>query len=198
MNAKGGVDGRPIELVLFDDASNPAVARAGIRRRWPTAHASPCSDIFLSSTSLAAAPAYKDAQIPALTGSAAADDLLAHELRRQEELEVRLVPHRPERDRSVTLAAVVPRRKHFREGREIAEPGGHHVRCLPPVCPLRRPVDVDHHAEAVETGLVDELVEVPKLVGGVVTVRRSAGLVGARPGQLAVVWMTDAPVALAC
>ena len=45
VNAKGGVNGRPIELVLFDDASNPA-GRARMRRRLPTAHASPCSDIF--------------------------------------------------------------------------------------------------------------------------------------------------------
>ena len=29
VNAKGGVNGRPIELVLFDDASNPAVAQIG-------------------------------------------------------------------------------------------------------------------------------------------------------------------------
>ena len=35
VNAKGGVNGRPIELVLFDDASNPAVERecAGDRRQ---------------------------------------------------------------------------------------------------------------------------------------------------------------------
>ena len=45
VNAKGGVNGRPIELVLFDDASNPAVARAN-SQTMPTARASPCSDIF--------------------------------------------------------------------------------------------------------------------------------------------------------
>src|SRR5258708_26309521 len=74
VNAKGGVNGRPIELVLFDDASNPAVARANAQAIAD----SPCAAVlghFLSSTSLAAAPAYKDARIPALTGSAAADDL---------------------------------------------------------------------------------------------------------------------------
>src|SRR6266850_1745190 len=74
VNAKGGVNGRPIELVLFDDASNPAVARANAQAIAD----SPCVAVlghFLSSTSLAAAPAYKDARIPALTGSAAADDL---------------------------------------------------------------------------------------------------------------------------
>jgi len=38
VNAKGGVNGRPIELVLFDDASNPAVARANAQ----TIADSPC------------------------------------------------------------------------------------------------------------------------------------------------------------
>ena len=74
VNAKGGVNGRPIELVLFDDASNPAVARANA----PAIADSPCVAVlghYLSSASLAAGPVYKDARIPALTGSAAADDL---------------------------------------------------------------------------------------------------------------------------
>ena len=74
VNAKGGVNGRPIELVPFDDASNPAVARANAQAIAD----SPCVAVlghYLSSASLAAAPAYKDARIPALTGSAAADEL---------------------------------------------------------------------------------------------------------------------------
>jgi ABC-type branched-subunit amino acid transport system substrate-binding protein len=74
VNAKGGVKGRPIELVPFDDTSNPAVARANVQAIAD----SPCVAVLghdLSSTSLAAGPAYKDARIPALTGGAAADDL---------------------------------------------------------------------------------------------------------------------------
>ncbi|MBB4429759.1 ABC-type branched-subunit amino acid transport system substrate-binding protein [Bradyrhizobium sp. CIR48] len=74
VNAKGGVNGRLIELVLFDDASNPAVARANAQAIAD----SPCVAVlghYLSSASLAAAPIYKDARIPALTGSSAADDL---------------------------------------------------------------------------------------------------------------------------
>jgi ABC-type branched-subunit amino acid transport system substrate-binding protein len=74
VNAKGGVNGRLIELVLFDDASDPAVARANAQAIAD----SPCVAVlghYLSSASLAAAPVYKDARIPALTGSAAADDL---------------------------------------------------------------------------------------------------------------------------
>ena len=76
VNAKGGANGRPIELVPFDDASNPAVARTNVQAIAD----SPCVAVLghdLSSTSLAAGPAYKDARIPALTGGAAADDLTA-------------------------------------------------------------------------------------------------------------------------
>jgi branched-chain amino acid transport system substrate-binding protein len=74
VNAKGGVNGRPIELVPFDDASSPETARANVQAIAD----SPCVAVLghdLSSTSLAAGPAYKDARIPALTGGAAADDL---------------------------------------------------------------------------------------------------------------------------
>ena len=74
VNTNGGVSGRPIELVLFDDASDPAVARANAQAIAD----SPCVAVlghYLSSASLAAAPAYKDARIPALTGGAAADEL---------------------------------------------------------------------------------------------------------------------------
>jgi len=65
-NAKGGVNGRPIELVLFDDASTPAVARANVQAIAD----SPCIAVlghYLSSASLAAGLAYKGARIPALT-----------------------------------------------------------------------------------------------------------------------------------
>src|SRR5262245_56389267 len=74
VNAKGGVNGQPIELVPFDDASNPAVARANVQAIVDSL----CVGVLghdLSSTSLAAGPAYKDARMPALTGAAAADDL---------------------------------------------------------------------------------------------------------------------------
>src|SRR6516162_10250008 len=74
VNARGGINGRPIELVPFDDASSPETARANVQAIAD----SPCVAVlghYLSSASLAAAPAYKDARIPALTGGAAADDL---------------------------------------------------------------------------------------------------------------------------
>ena len=74
VNAKGGVNGRPIELVLFDDASNPAVARANAQAIADSPSVAVLGH-YLSSASLAAGPIYKDARIPALTGSAAVDDL---------------------------------------------------------------------------------------------------------------------------
>ena len=74
VNAKGGVNGRPIELVLFDDASNPAVARANAQAIADSPSVAVLGH-YLSSASLAAGPIYRDARIPALTGSAAVDDL---------------------------------------------------------------------------------------------------------------------------
>ena len=100
-----------------------------------------------------------------------ADDRLADELRRQEELQVRLVPHRPERNRSVTVPAVVARREHLRERRQVGEPLRHHVRGLAAVGPLRSAADVNHHAEAVDRGPEDELVEIGEVVRRIVAVR---------------------------
>ena len=116
-----------------------------------------------------------------------ADDLLADELRRQEQLQVRLVPDRPERHRPVPSAAVVPRGEHPRERGQVAELLRHDVRRLATVRPLRRSGDVDHHAQVVEARLKYEVVEVGQLVGRVVAVggvrrprRRKRGPGGSR------------------
>jgi len=74
VNAKGGLNGRPIELVLFDDASDPAVARANAQAIADSPSVAVLGH-YLSSASLAAGPIYKDARIPALTGHASVDDL---------------------------------------------------------------------------------------------------------------------------
>ena len=58
VNAKGGVNGRPIELVLFDDASNPAVARANAQAIADSPSVAVLGH-YLSSASLAAGPIYK-------------------------------------------------------------------------------------------------------------------------------------------
>src|SRR3954468_11138194 len=74
VNATGGVDGRRIELVVFDDASSADVARDTVQ---PIAD-SPCLAVlghYLSTASLAAGTGYKFVGIPALTGTSFADDV---------------------------------------------------------------------------------------------------------------------------
>lgn len=74
VNRSGGVNGHPIELVLFDDTSNPEVGRDNVQ----TIADSPCVAVLghlLSTVSLAAAPDYRAARIPALTGTSSVDAL---------------------------------------------------------------------------------------------------------------------------
>src|SRR5829696_5718165 len=76
VNRRGGVNGHPIELVLFDDTSNSEVGRANVQ----TIADSPCVAVlghYLSTVSLAAGPDYQAAAIPALTGTASVDALTA-------------------------------------------------------------------------------------------------------------------------
>src|SRR5258707_2447903 len=72
-NAKGGIRGRPVELVPFDDASSAETARANVE----AIANSPCIAVlghYLSTTSLAAGPGYKSARIPTLTGTSFVED----------------------------------------------------------------------------------------------------------------------------
>jgi ABC-type branched-subunit amino acid transport system substrate-binding protein len=74
VNAKGGIGGRLVELLPFDDASSAETARANVQAIAD----SPCVAVlghYLSTTSLAAGPGYKSARIPALTGTSFVDDL---------------------------------------------------------------------------------------------------------------------------
>jgi len=74
VNAKGGIRGRLIELVPFDDASIAEKAHANVQAIAD----SPCIAVlghYLSTASLAAGPGYKSARIPALTGTSFVDDL---------------------------------------------------------------------------------------------------------------------------
>src|SRR5215217_729577 len=74
VNATGGVDGRRIELVVFDDASSADVARDNVKAIAD----SPCLAVlghYLSTASLAAGTGYKFVGIPALTGTSFVDDL---------------------------------------------------------------------------------------------------------------------------
>jgi branched-chain amino acid transport system substrate-binding protein len=74
VNRTGGINGRPVELVLFDDASSADVARANVEAIAGSA----CIAVlghYLSTSSLAAAPGYKAMRIPAVTGTSFVDEL---------------------------------------------------------------------------------------------------------------------------
>lgn len=73
-NRSGGIDGRPIELVRFDDQSSAEGARANV----PAIVDTPCVAVlghYLSTASLAAGPLYQAARMPALTGTSFVDEL---------------------------------------------------------------------------------------------------------------------------
>src|SRR3954468_24606664 len=66
VNRTGGVNGHPIELVLFDDASSGEVARANVQKIAD----SPCVAVlghFVSTVSLAAGQGYKAESYPHFT-----------------------------------------------------------------------------------------------------------------------------------
>ena len=96
--------------------------------------------------------------------------------------------HRPE----AGVEAVVARRQHVREVREVAELGRRDVRRLAPVRPLRRPGDRDHHLQVVTGRRADERVQVGEAVGRVVAVERRLRLLGAICDQSARTWTTEA------
>ena len=74
VNRDGGVNGHPVELVVFDDASSGDTARANAQKIAE----SDCIAVlghYLSAASLAASPGYQAAHIPALTGTSLVDHL---------------------------------------------------------------------------------------------------------------------------
>ena len=74
VNAKGGIRGRPIELVPFDDTSSAEMARVNVQAIADGPSVAVLGH-YLSTASLAAGPGYKSARIPALTGTSFVDDL---------------------------------------------------------------------------------------------------------------------------
>ncbi len=73
-NREGGIGGHRIELVTFDDRSDPATARANAA----AIVAGPAVAVlghFFSNASLAASPIYRAARLPAVTGTSLADEL---------------------------------------------------------------------------------------------------------------------------
>jgi ABC-type branched-subunit amino acid transport system substrate-binding protein len=76
VNRAGGINGHPIELMVFDDKSSGDTATANVAAIAD----SPCVAVlghYLSGASVAAGPLYRDAKIPALTGQSAADEVTA-------------------------------------------------------------------------------------------------------------------------
>lgn len=76
-NRTGGVGGRRVELIVFDDKSDPRVARQQAEEIVRDGRAMAVIGHMLSDTSLAAAPVYGAAGLPAITPSATSDRITA-------------------------------------------------------------------------------------------------------------------------
>ena len=72
VNAGGGIDGHRVVLDIVDDKGNPSVARSGVAG-IASGKALIVLGHYLSVTSAAAGPLYRDAHIPALTPFSYAD-----------------------------------------------------------------------------------------------------------------------------
>jgi len=75
INQQGGIHGQPVKLLVFDDQNQPDLAK-----KWALEIATNSQVIavlghYNSSTSIAAAPIYQQYGIPAISGSATADEL---------------------------------------------------------------------------------------------------------------------------
>ena len=95
------------------------------------------------------------------------------ELRSQEQVEVRLVPDRPEADVGVALEpARVARCDRLGEGREVGKAPRHDVRLLAAVGPRRRPRDREHDLLVVLLCGLHGLVHVREVVLGIERIAR--------------------------
>ena len=75
VNRNGGIDGKQVELLVFDDQNDAELAR---RNALEIATATPALGVvghYTSSTSLAASPVYLKHGIPAISGTATTDEL---------------------------------------------------------------------------------------------------------------------------
>ncbi len=77
INQQGGVNGRPVELLVYDDANKPDVAKAQALEMAQQTQVMAVLGHSLSSASIQAGQVYKEYGIPALTGSATADRVTA-------------------------------------------------------------------------------------------------------------------------
>ncbi|HEX5499366.1 MAG TPA: ABC transporter substrate-binding protein, partial [Thermomicrobiales bacterium] len=77
VNAGGGIDGHPVQLLVYDDKDDPATARAVAQKIVADGRALFVIGHRTSSTSAAAAPIYDAAKMPVITSTANADNVTA-------------------------------------------------------------------------------------------------------------------------
>lgn len=77
LNAQGGINGRPVKLRIYDDQNDPEQAQAIAQEIAANDQILLVLGHMFSSTSLAAAPVYQQAEIPAITASATAEAITA-------------------------------------------------------------------------------------------------------------------------
>jgi branched-chain amino acid transport system substrate-binding protein len=73
VNADGGIDGHPVELLVFDDKSDPTLARSIAEQIVADGRALVVIGHRTSPESVAASPVYGAAKIPAITSTSTAD-----------------------------------------------------------------------------------------------------------------------------
>ncbi|EDN69508.1 Extracellular ligand-binding receptor [Beggiatoa sp. PS] len=74
-NRRGGIDGRPVKLLVYDDQNEAELATAKALEIATQSQALAVIGHYSSTTSLAASPIYKEYGVPAITGTATADAL---------------------------------------------------------------------------------------------------------------------------
>lgn len=76
VNQSGGINGRPVKPLLFDDAGSAQTAQA-VAPDIAQSQALAVIGHLVSATSMAAGATYRDAHLPAITASGTADDITA-------------------------------------------------------------------------------------------------------------------------
>jgi branched-chain amino acid transport system substrate-binding protein len=75
INLKGGIFGYPVKLLIFDDQNQPELAKKAANEIAQNSQALAVIGHYTSSASIEAAPIYQKYGIPAVSGSATADDV---------------------------------------------------------------------------------------------------------------------------
>ena len=77
INEEGGINGRKIELLVYDDKNDPELAREVAQDIAESDNILLVLGHMFSSTSIAAGEIYEEANIPAISGSATAENVTA-------------------------------------------------------------------------------------------------------------------------